>query len=1217
MFVATTGKTVYLDGGFLTEYKLPDNWVGLATGGLQVGQILSGSSNTGDLLNLKAAEPQDGGYVDYIRFYKGALTANAMAALAEEAPPVYQDVRYVREVEADGLWEDPTTNPWYRETWNSSSSAWVRNATGEARPAEGSEIRLFVKGERTLKINTEKDTPNGFLSANRFYSALNVLPHTDNDTTTARLILKPIGDELTLQNQNTQAWMTEKIGTDWRYGTIKFVGGGDDTIHSKAACEADAYDNPHSALGVHGRRSVGTTGGTPTPLSDVVVEGSWSEAEPMSGIKWRRTRTVTQTRTYNRTFTGGTVAATFAPSAGVVQFSRLASVLVGGVPTTTGTETMTATRTIVQEEQGLKIGGNITWGGKPLPEYDENTDANWSAWNETGWTTDLGSITEGGTLVPATLELHADYTLIREREEEETDFLHLTGPIEGRGNVVGNSAITQPNTNGQVSDDVWVPAFDADANWILTDVTNSVYGEGSNPGGTVAGLLAEIRQVPGRLYLNLANTEINDIRDFFKAYTADNAKGLPWYRYGYNGDSEVKPAPAPATQDDVDNAIAFQIRVPTGTWKIHANQSVPAQSSRPVATLHVESGAAEAEPVPTLKMLTTSGNGTMAISKQLITSVRLEDIGEQTGGATDGTPTLTLLEPALIHGHTTGTYAFKNRTFSRPMVNDSIATLEAHGTQNYFWHNFELRDTNLVIADNAILEQDGETNHLWAKSLTMGNGAIFRFRAAGEDAESNGVVFSENMKMTGTTATLHGYGQADGVDNTHRCNFTAAGIEGPTDKAAVLTLNSAGNERWICYTANLVDHTATGGSLGLTKIGTGIMAFRSPTPPSVTGPVRVEQGKLRVGTKSFSDDALNAEQHLDAAIGHKGLYVAADASLEPNHYANPEDVIACIPSGQTLSGTGTIGGVLRLNTGAQLSDCMGMTIRKIVVDGSMVADVNVALPEGVESGDTLFHIMDESARAEVRRRLYATTPDGKRWDVGVNHDECESSEVCQSHYVVYAPGVPVPQNPSTPEGNVYEQTIESILIRYYQGYNVARLTKADGRTMYAKDPETLIATYYALNAAEIGNAFRCFSNIWTFAPVADSEDESELLMAYEFGISDFEIRELTDTSAEGKSLYVVVKVEVENKLAEIFGNTILGSSNKADFQLNTAIEFAVDKEKTLTGRELASFEETALPTEAPQTHTAGVRYYAIPFTEANFPLGTTDLTARIRRTDID
>ena len=1226
--VVCDGKllTVYLDGGLLTEYLLPENWVGLATGGLQVGQILSGSSNTGDMNNLRSAEPDDGGYVDYIRFYKGALTAKAMAALAEEAPPVYQGVRYVRDVTEDGLWEDAITKPWHREAWN--GSAWVHADEGEARPAEGAEIRLFVKGDCTLQVNTEKDAVNGFLSANRFYSALNVLPHTEaSKTTGARLVLQPIGGEVTFENQKMHEWMTAKEvivnadsttaeGDELRYGTIKFVGGGNDAIHPKAAYEADGYDNPHSALGVHGRRSVEKVGGTPTPVSDEVTVGAESAAESVSKVRWQKTRTVTQTRLYRRNFTGGDVAATFAPSAGVAQFSRLASVLVGGVSTTTGTETMTATRTITQTQSGLGNNkNNITWSNLWEPAYAADSDDNWSAWNETGWITE--SVAADGELVPATLELHADYSLIRGREEEETDFLHLTGKIEGRGKVVGNAEIEQPNANGQVSEYVWVPAFNDGVNWILTDVTNSIYGENSNPGGTVAGLLAEIRQIPGRLYLDLSDTEITDIRDFFEAFDANTNTGLPWYRYGYKDDANASPAPVLATQADMGTAIAFQIRVPEGIWKIHANKSLPSGSGRLIATLHIENGATDKETVPTLKLLSTSGNGAMYITKQLITSVRLEDVGEQVNGELGGTSTLVTLESALIHGHTTGTYAFKNRTFSRPMVSDSIATLEVHGKANYFWHNFELRDTHLVIADDAILEQDGEANHLWAKSLTMGKDAIFRFHAAGEDSESNGVVFTENVKMTGPTATLHGYGQADGVDNTHRCNFTAAAIEGPMDQPAVLTLNSAGNERWICYTASLIDHTATGGSLGLTKVGTGIMAFRSPTPPTVTGPVRVEEGKLRVGTEPFSDDALNLDQHLTAAIGHSGLHVAAGASLEPNHYANPEDIIACIKGGQTLSGTGMIGGVLRLNRDAQLSDSLGMTVRKIVVDGSMVADVQVVLPDAVKDGDVLFHILDDTARTEVRRRFYAATFNGERWDVGVNHDAGESPKVCQSHYVVYRPGVPVPQNPSMAEGNVYDPTIESILIRYYQGYNVARLTKTDGRTMVQMDPETHATSYYALNAAEIGNAFRCFSNIWTFAPVAGKEDESDLLMAYEFGISDLVIRELADTSAEGRSLYVVVKVAVENKLAVVFDSTILGSGNKADFQLNTVIDFDVGEGTFLSGTELATFEEKTLPTVVPQTHTPGVRFYAIPLTEANFPLGTTELTARIRRTDLN
>lgn len=1196
--------TVYLDGGFLTEYRLPNNWVGLAAGGLQVGQILSGSSNTGELLTLQSANPQDGGYVDYIRFYKGALTATAMAALAEEAPPVHQGVRYIRNVTEDGLWEypldetaDETTKPWLKQVWNTSTQTWT-DSDYHARPSEGAEIRLFVKGEHTLQINTEKDVQNGFLSANRLYSALNVLPHAEA-TSTPKLTLQPIGGDVTLENQTSHTWMTGKAGSDWKYGTIKFVGGGGDTIHPKAACEAEAYDNPTDALGVHGMRTVNITSGEiTTGAASASVPSAVTQTDSGSGNwkTWKQTRVLTQTRVSTRPFTGGSVAAIAKPSAGVVKFSRLSGVLVGGVKTDgveerIETRTLTQTRTIRQkEEPTAEAWEKTSW----TPA--ENRESRWSVWDETGdWIT---VETQGGNLVQAVLELHADYTLIRGRGEDERDFLHLTGPIKGRGIVQGNSAISTENAqvaNAQVSDYVWVPQFTDGANWLISDVTNSFYGA-NNPRGEVNGLLAEIRQVPGRLYLDLAQT-----------VTDNGFSKQSWYRYGYPGAS-VSPTPVPAKEGDFAAAVSFQIRVPQGNTK-----QLTMDVKRNIATLNVEAASNVTE-TPTLKIHGDANKG-LTIGKQLITFVRLEDIQEN--------PALTLAGDTLIHGHTTGTYAFKNRTWNRALLRDSIATLEAHGDANVFKQNFELRNTNLVIADNAILEQEGEANHLWAKSLTMDEGAIFRFHAAGADSEANGVVFSENVKLTGKTATLHGYGQVDdpnadaGQLNLHRCNFTAAGIEGPTDQPAVLTLNSAGTERWICYTANLVDHSTTGGTLGLTKVGTGIMAFRSPTPPSVTGPVRVEAGILRVGTKSFSDDALNAEQHLDAAIGHNGLHVAAGASLEPNHYANPEDVIACIKGGQTLSGTGTIGGVLRLNRNAQLEDCLGMTVRKIVVDGSMVADVKVALPDSVESGNVLFHVLDDSARAEVRRRLYATKGT-QRWDVGVNHDAGESSNVCQSHYVVYKPGVPVPEEPSdTSVENKYDPTIESILIRYYQGYNVAHLQKADGRTMIQMIPDEQdptkqrVDSYYALNAAEIGNAFRCFSNIWTFAPVEGTEDESDLLMAYEFGISDLTIRELEDKSAEGKSSYVIVKVEVVNKLAEVFGSTILGSGNTADFQLNTAFEFVVDEETTLTGTELASFEETALPTAAPSSHTPGVRYFAIPFTKENFPLGTTSLSVKV------
>jgi hypothetical protein len=108
------------------------------------------------------------------------------------------------------------------------------------------------------------------------------------------------------------------------------------------------------------------------------------------------------------------------------------------------------------------------------------------------------------------------------------------------------------------------------------------------------------------------------------------------------------------------------------------------------------------------------------------------------------------------------------------------------------------------------------------------------------------------------------------------------------------------------------------------------------------------------------------------------------------------------------------------------------------------------------------------------------------------------------------------------------------------------------------------------------------------------------------------------------SPYLIFEVKVVNRLAEVFGSNLPGANNTADFQPNTAISFKVTVTDYATQTthaidatdftEVAGFDVTALT--PPTTHTAGVRYFAIPFTDANFPLGTTGLKAHIRRTDL-
>lgn len=1184
--------SVYLDGGFLTEYTLPETWRGFVRGGLQVGQLLDEGWHSPKIQALCKGSPTDTdegcGVVDYIRFYKGALTAQAMEVLAEEAPAVYRNVRYVREVTSDGLWEDEENNPWFKETWDANQKKWVSSATGEARPAEGAEIQIYVNGKRTLQVNTMRLANQGFLSANRTYTMLNVYPMS-SVTANPELVLQPFGGEIDPANLSASEWHTSLTNGAYTYGYLKFTGGCGTPIHEDDAC-AD-YDNPAGALGIHGSRQVDAN----AQIKETMLEPVYSEAV-VSGEcgKWTKTRTVTQTKQLQRTVTGGEYTAHLTASAGIAKFARSADILLGAVYAEPYTEQQIWTRTIAQ----VKTSGSWAWPAPP----DE--DASWTDWSNVSgeiWSRGEWIATDDDTrteLTPAEFELRADYSLIRGLEDEESKLLHLTGPVVGLGTLIANATIEQPNDNGQVSDYVWVPAFSEELNWLLSDVTETAYGENSNPRGTVNGLLVQVRQIPGRLYLDLGDADFTDGSLFF------STENVPWYRYGYKGDNSVSPAPVKASPNDLKTAIAFQIRVPSGTTKtIHANGNISPASSRNIATLRVESSNANGE-VPTLKLTTTPGNGTLFVNKQLITSVRLEDIGETPAGTLTDYPTLVTAESALIHGHTTGTYAFKNRTFSRAMVHDSIATLEAHGENNVFQDNFELRNTHLVLAEGAILTQDGETNHLWAKSLTMNEGSVFRFHAAGEKVDEHGVVLSGNVTLLGS-ATLHGYGQADGQANLHRCNFTANAIVGPAETPVTLTVNSDDEKRWVCYTADV-----QGGKVGLTKEGLGIMAFRSPTAPTFTGAINVNKGILRVGTTPVTVDVLNEGEHTGTSIGHNGLHVAEGASLEPNQYANAEDLIACIPAGQTLSGTGTISGTVRLNTGAILQNCAGLTVRRFVVDGSTSADIQVILPEDIADQAILFHMLNDSARAEVRRRFYATRA-GTRWDVCVNHTPGIDNRPCHSHYWVTRPGVPMPTNPTNGSNNTFNATTSTTLMRYYQGYNVARLLSSIGYTKYIDDESN-----YKLNAAEIENAFRCFSHIWTFdskdATKTYLDDEASLLMAYEFGIARTAIRDIEEAR------YLIVEVKVENTLAEAFGN-VVGADNIADFQLDTQITFYsvlnddpnASPTPVADASEIAAFDADDLTPPTEQTHTPGVRVFAIPFDEERFPQGTTALTVKV------
>ncbi len=1236
---------VYLDGRQLVQYELPDNFPGFGSG-MQVGQLLDDNWNNSNIKALLTSVGEDDdGVVDYIRFYKGVLTPEAMTALSEESPAIDRATRYIRELTADGDWvvpDDSSTEaderPWTRETWietttdGTTTGAWVASTEKYAEPTEGAEVRVICHGNYTLKVNTVEKRDSGFLSRDRFYSLFTVTP-PDSATANVTLTLVPVGGAITTKDQaEKSAWMNTKVDGDYLYGTLLFQGGAGDLVHPELAMVPYAT-NEHT-FWLRGNTQTGTatnyTYGTP---SNPDIETDGGEKDSWFGSStWTETRTITQTRTETRQLaTAGSAVANLTATAGILGFQEQTPIFIDSVGTTL--QSRTATRTITQTRT---TEGEFSRWNPPdesdYPDWKDYTAAlEAAAWDplptsEEDWTTVKNTDgTVQQTLVPSVLTMQADYSLVRGATDKESVIHVLTGPVEGSGTVVGNSDVAL----SQVSQDVWVPKFTEGDEWHITDVTRTYYGTAEdNTGGKLNGLIAKVLQVPGRLYLDLTKQPlITDANG--KAYFSKQN----WYRYGYIGTtaaaSESGVAAYPiytnnadgtltyteAGNRDFDMAIAFQIKTATETKTLVLDATKPE-----VGTFRVDLPDSY-ETVPTLILENPSSNR-FTITGQLITFARLEDLQGSLG----------IQEGTLIHGHTTGTYAFKDHTLSHLVKDSTVANLEVHGTATNFSGSVELHDTNLILAPGAIFHQSNPDGHLWMKSLTLGEGATFHFEARGADPEENGVVFLERVTLEGQTATLYGggdVGSGASGNASKAAHFTAEGFTAekentiltmqstrvnitPQAGATVADENAAQTDasnlnRWICYTA---DFQGTG--FGLTKAGDGIMAFRDQNQPSLSGPVRVEAGILRVGGKAQSSDALLHDKHLTNAIGHHGLHVAAGATLEGNFYTPQDYVIACLEGGQKLSGTGTIDGNVRLCSGSIVNgkDGIGMTVRRFVLDGSDSSDVTVNLPDNVTRGATLFYLTDDSVRTETRRRFKALKGTA-RWDVVGEHKAAtDTTSTWAARYYVEDPYLPLPSSPTSGVTS-YDTTVESTLILYYQSYGVANLLETHGVTK---------AGTYRLNATELGNAFSLFSNVWTFAEPLNTNlvDMRHLLMAYEFGITRETIRNIEVTEGETTTTqpYVVIEVSLLNTLAERFASgyqPLEGARTLADFQLGTELVILNANDVALPISELMSFDSTNLTPPTVATRTPGKRYYAIPYVSENFPHGTTQLRVEARK----
>lgn len=818
-----------------------------------------------------------------------------------------------------------------------------------------------------------------------------------------------------------------------------------------------------------------------------------------------------------------------------------------------------------------------------------------------------------------TLQMEAGLSLVRGETAEAVDW-QLTGPVSGEGSLRGNTDATE----AQTSKDVWVKKYADTDMWTFFDRTQTEANGGTaNAGGKGNGLFAQGVQTPGRLFLDLTKSAMVDEDAFSKQ---------AWYRYGYIGTpasgTHSGMAPVKATADDFKNAIAFQVKIDKDTTL--TLDAVPTASRKGlVQTFFVEPAAASTGDAPTLS-LKSDGTTQLAIQKSVIVRTPLDVSNVGTGAAKDSLALAQGVEihrgDALKNGKYYGAYISGNQTFDWPLGVSSVPRLEVapdglvtlSGPQD-----LRTYQTVLAVDEGATLRQAAKGNTLRAAGLELGKGATFAFNSTatdgGEGATVVGVQLDGNLTLTGN-ATL----RSEAAGNTV---FSAAAFRGPVP---------TGDETWAAGATLTLDATNSAATwriptvdwanLGLTKTGPGTVTFSGgvSTPPTVAGKVSVNEGKLCVApAAATAEDSAESATHSGPGIGHRGLFVAVGATLaktDETASESAEHVLACIPNGQTLSGAGTIDGFLRLCEGATFdaSECVTkpLTVTKgLAVAGNAGANITVALPEDYKASLPFFEVGRSESHA--RRRL-KSMKGADQWDT------VAKIEGGTTVYYAQPAGIPRPESP-TDGSTDYDAAFATQIVRYYRGDNAAYLGAAYALTQ---------AGNYRLNEEEIVNAFRCFEGVWTFdhekaegagqAGSVTYVDAQNFYMAYEFGISRVTVAPVKGLSDH--ALYVIAEVTVEQKVTERWPTLARGLTRTAAFAPGVTFELyghrpsaAVTTAEGTTSTpphkdftdyvkfdgvvELSAFNGGPLAAE--QTRSGGTSWFAIPYTEENFPQRTT------------
>ncbi len=1249
-----TTLNLYVDGAWLGEHALPGEGARL-TNGLQVGVQLGASSIPLNLRNgfADAVEEADGGSIDFLRFYKGAMPASAMVEVADRTPYVRENLRYVRYVpittdprgnltapKGGETWRQ--TDAWVEETWN--GSAWTATGDTTDEPAEGAYIRLLVdEGDHALQVNVERRDAAYFYSTDRNYAALVVEPQEGNAAAgTVRLVpygvnpgtLTGEGDALTQAIDDAvtaSAWYTTTAAstaanrTGFQYGKLRFTGGAYDPITDGDPTATNFYGSAYLLCGTAVTEAVGTI--------------TWNGEVERSGFGLGDNNgTFTQTGTRERTYTysaGRAVSLIF--DGGVCAFSKYADVVLPAV--TTGTQTVTET----WQRTGASTRSWSFWDGYT---YEDDTEGAAESLQSIG--TPTGELT--GREQVNTLQAVAGMALTR-GESAEVKAWQLTGPVNIAGTVGDDTVCGNPNAeNDQNSLDVWTVAFGANSTWKFYDDTR-VAGHGgkdnahgalgaglTGEGATRGGLFARGVQTPGRLYLDftvgVGTDDTPGTAEDTEKPSTGNFSEQAWYRYGYEANQTTATLsgmrPERAKPEDFDQAVAFQIRLSEKTGDVTLTlDKVPTAR---VQTFHVEEEAG-AQKALTLKLERADGIPALKIWKSVVAAARLDVSNNNTGVATatswegnalnlrpaDGIRTpvqrgnATHGHGAFIVGATEVDWDFGavssvprlevipgaeltftvGQDFRRQDIGGITLVAQGKDKRTFPVEGSDAGPTPNDLASAAWIHHRSAEPFL-GQDVELGEGAIFGFHAdaaASEaDTQNEGVVLSGELRLTGNATLRADFESASGGAGAARLpHFVAAGGIHATKSGLTLIVDAPTHQSADGQGGTVDWHCHTA-----TLTGDDFRLWK--TGPGAmtfyaTTPPSVT-GKVTV-----EEGTLAVTAAANTPVGAKGLHVKKDATLADSGRMSGANLrLALIPDGQTLSGGGTVAGPLGLKGGATYVAKQGEALTAdggIFTDDSLEADIAVTLPADYEAG-TPYLIANREER-NVRRRLLPmkrTAEGTERWDSIAWIDTAVDTSKTTT-YAARPPQVPAPTDyEGYGEGSPTTITgiIETPLVEQYRNAGHAYVGQTFGRTR---------AGNKKLNPTELSDALLCFTNISAFVEdvgvsgTREYVDGTNFYVGYEFGISRQALVTIDDTE------YVVLEVSVESVFDDgvSFPNVTFTEAQKAfvaDFNNSTVLSFdLIDANGTASPLTGIAVEEVTGMDGTPVT--PGKRWFRIPY----------------------